>query len=315
MDKAYKALAKAMISENLDLDTKMSVLINVQEQSTTVPDEMFPIVESVVDMYPDSAKSHSVHGDYLLRANRKSEALNAYLNALNIDKSRFPLWNQILALQFEVKDYQSLFVTSKECFELFPTSTTAYLLHGFAANETRNFQSGIDALSVGVEMIVRTDSDLKAEFYGQLGEAYFGLKDYSSSMQNFEKAMELDGNNASIMNSYARSLTLLNRDLELAASLDDQVLDAFPEQALFYDSKGLIEFQKGNYQEAELKFTKAVELDNSNGMFLEHLGDALAKQNKLTQAINHWKQAKDLGRDSEILRRKITDQKYYGPDL
>jgi len=315
MDKAYEALKLAIESPNLDIDRKMNVLINIQEQSVEVPDEMFPIVETFVNMYPDSAKTHSIQGDYLLRAEKDKEALKSYMRALEIDNSLFPLWNQVMILQFEMKDHESLFTTTKACFELFPTSTTAYLLHGIAANETKNYQSAIDALVMGVEMVTSSDKDLKAEFYGQLGEAYFGTKEYDSSIKNFKKAMDLDGANAGIMNSYARSLALLNRELELASSLIDQVIEAFPEQDLLYDSKGLIEFQRGNYEDAAKHFSKAAELDATKGMYLEHLGDALAKQNKINDAVNYWKQAKVLGEESEVLRKKIADKKYYAPEL
>lgn len=315
MDKAYAALKMAVESPNLDIDTKMGVLINIQEQSFTVPEEMYPIVESFVTMYPDSAKSHSIQGDYLLRAERDEEALASYQKALEIDNNLFPIWNQVLILQFELKDYKNLYTSSKECFELFPTSTTAYLLHGIAANETKNYQSAIDALSVGVEMVTGSDKDLKAEFYGQLGEAYFGIREYESSIKNFKKALDLDGTNAGIMNSYARRLALLNRDMELAASLVDQILEAFPDQSLFLDTRGLIYFQLGSFSDAQEWFEKALDSDPEHAASLENLGDAYAKQNQTMKALEYWNKAKENGADSDVLDRKIADKKYYAPEL
>lgn len=314
MDKAYKALKKAVESPNLDIDTKMKVLINIQEQSTDIPDEMYPIVEAFVATNPESSKAHSIHGDYLLVAERNEEALKAYKKAVELDNSKFPLWNQVMIMQYEQRDYQGLYESSKKCLELFPTASTAYLLQGISANETGHYDDAIDALSLGLEMIVN-DRPLKAEFYGQLGESYFGKKDHSAALDNYKKALEFDNNNSSLKNNYARRLVMLNRDLDLAESLVDQLLKAYPDEAIFNDTKGLIHFARGKFDDAEKSFNAAMFADPKNPIFLEHLGDAQMKKGNKEGAVQNWKLASEYGSKSTTIEKKIADKRYYAPEL
>lgn len=314
MDKAYQALGKAVASPNLDIDTKMKVLINIQEQSSEIPAEMYPIVEAFVAANPESSKAHSVYGDYLLEAGRNEEALTSYRKALEYDDSKFPLWNQVLIMQYEQNDYEGLYETSKACLELFPTASTVYLLQGISANQTKNYEDASEALAVGVEMIVNDDA-MKAEFYGQWAEANFGLGEYTESLSNYKKALEYDDRNASVMNNYARRLALLNRDLDLAESLVDQILGAYPDQALFYDTRGLIQFSREEYSDAVKSFEKANSIDQDDPIFLEHLGDAQMKQGDKANALKNWQEAKENGSKSKTLEKKITDKKYYAPEL
>lgn len=314
MDKAYVALGKAIASPNLDIDTKMSVLISIQEQSTDIPEEMYPIVDAFVSANPDSSKAHSIQGDYLLMAKDRKAALESYKKAVKLDNSLFPIWNQILMLQYEQSDFNGLYEYSKACLELFPTASTVYLLQGISANELGKYDYAVDALSLGMEMIVN-DRPMKAEFYGQLGEAYFGQKEYAAAIDSYKEALDLDGKNASIKNNYARRLVALNRDLDLAQSLARQICDAYPSEALFMDTRGWVLFQKEEYETAKSWIEKALDKEPQNAIYLEHMGDVLFKMNKNSEALSYWKKAQDSGANSETLNKKIADKKYYAPEL
>lgn len=314
MDKAYVALKKAIESPTLDIDTKMSVLISIQEQSPEIPEEMFPILESFTALYPDNAKSHSIQGDYFVIARQSDKALKSYTRAIELDKSLFPIWNQVLILEYEASDFEALYKSSKECLELFPTASTVYLLQGISANETGNHDDAIEALSVGMEMVVN-DNPLKAEFYGQIGEAHFAQKDYNAAFDNYKKALQLDDRNPSIKNNYARRLAVLKRDLDLAESLAEQIALSYPKEALFIDTKGLVSFHKGNFEEAEDFFKSALLQDLNNPIMLEHLGDAQSKLGKKSDALKSWNLAKENGSVSKTLDKKIANKKYYEREL
>jgi predicted negative regulator of RcsB-dependent stress response len=47
-----------------------------------------------------------------------------------------------------------------------------------------------------------------------------------------------------------------------------------------------------------------------NAVMLEHYGDILFMLNKLEEAKQYWEKAKNSGSDSEVLKRKIREQKY-----
>lgn len=314
MDRAYKELALAFESQDLDIDTKMGVLLSIQEQSVAIPVEMQSIVKSFVEMYPDNAKAHSIHGDYLLYQEDIDGALAAYKRAIELDNSLYPIWNQVLVLEYQLKDFDALYTDSKKCLELYPTIATVYLLHGISANKTGKYQTAYETLSAGVEVVLN-DKPMKAEFYGQLGEASFGIKEFDQAINYYKKALELDGNSALVKNNLARRLAALKRELDLALSLSKQITEAYPEEETFLDTRGWVFFQKGDYKEAQKWFSKVLGINPENAMTLEHMGDVYFMQNNIKDALEFWKAAAEFGGNSILLQKKIADKKYYEPEF
>lgn len=314
MDRAYSELKLAFESEDVDIDTKMKVLIGIQEQGPSIPEEMYPILETFVAMYPDNAKVYSIQGDYLMNKEDIPGALASYKQALELDNSLYPIWNQVLVLEYQMDDFEALFKDSKECLELYPTIATVYLLHGISANKTGHFSEAKDALAVGVEVVVN-DAPMKAEFYGQMGEASFGLQEFDDAIKHYKKALTLDSKSTLIKNNFARRLAAIKRDLDLALSLAKQITDAFPEEETFLDTYGWVYFQKGDYKEAQKWYAKVLGINPENAMTLEHMGDVYFKQNNTKDALEYWNLAAENGGNSNLLKKKIADKKYYEPEF
>ena len=64
-NKAYKQLSLAFESPDTDLNTKMKVLIKIHKSAYQIDKEIYDLVNSLVADYPNEAKVHSIHGDYL----------------------------------------------------------------------------------------------------------------------------------------------------------------------------------------------------------------------------------------------------------
>lgn len=313
MEKVYKALEMAMASEDVDIDTKMGVLINIQGQHSEIPEQMIPILNAFVAMYSDNAKAYSIQGDYLLQMDQSEEALVAYKKANALDNSLFPIWNQILILEYQSEAYDSLYVDSKACLELFPTMGSVYLMLGVSANQLGKYEEAYEALSLGSEMIFN-DPLMKAEFYGQLGEAHFGLKEYDEGISNYKKAIAIDQQSSLLKNNFARHLASAKKELDLAISLTEQVTNAYPNNDVFLDTRGWVYFQKGDYESAKQWFKKAVGANPESAVALEHYGDAMYKLNNTAEALEYWQKAIANGGSSDGLKKKIANKKYYEPN-
>lgn len=314
MDRAFEALHMAFKSSNLDIDTKMNVLINIQQQSVTIPDEAYPILETFVEMYPDSAKTHSIKGDYLLQSGDDERALKSYRKAVQLDASLYPIWNQVLIMEYQSEDFETLYEDSKACLELFPTMVSVYLLNGISANRIEKYEAAQESLSVGAELIVN-DQPMEAEFYGQLAEADFGMKEYDAMITHYKKAIMLDGHSPLLKNNFARRLATIKKELDLAASLAEQITDIASDDDVFLDTRGWVYFQKGDYKEAQKYLVKAIGNNPNNSSALEHMGDVYFMQNNTKDALDFWKEAKEKGGGSILLDKKINDKKYYAPEL
>lgn len=312
--KAYDELTLAFQSPDIDIDTKMKILINVHESSHSIDPKITALVNQMVIDYPSESKAHSIQGDYYLRAEKDEEALVSYKRALELDKSTFAIWNQVLIMEYQAKKFEDLYKDGKECATLFPTNTTVVLLYGVAANQLKKHNEAIDALSVGIEMIVN-DKRMEAEFLGQLGEAYFGISEIKKGKEHYAKAIQKDAFSSLLKNNYAYRLALANVDLELALSLTEQAVTASPNQAQFIDTYGFVLFQKGDYTKAKLEFEKAFELNQTDKAIVEHIGDTYFKLGNIQEALIWWEKAKNLNSSNKNLEKKISEKKYYEPQF
>jgi tetratricopeptide (TPR) repeat protein len=309
---AYVELKKAFNCEDVDIDTKMKILINIHEASYKIDPEVYELVDLVVMQYPEEAKAHSIRGDYMLRAEKEDEALRSYKEALKYDKKQYPIWNQVLIMEYQRSQFEDLYADSKVCLEYFPTVATVYLLNGVSAVQTKRFDEAITVLETGKELVV-SDKALESEMYGQLGEAYFNKNKIAEGKANYDKALKLDPKSALLKNNYAYRLALAKTDLDKALTMIDEVLNESGESAHYLDTKGFILFQQNKFSEAMNLFEKAYAKSSSDKIITEHLGDGYLKTGNKEKAVEYWKKAKELGSTNKNLDKKIEKKEYYDP--
>ncbi len=310
--KAYDFLKKAFDCPDVTLDNKMQILINIHETSNKVDPEVSELVEMVLRDHPTDAKSYSIKGDFLLRQEKEAEALAAYKMALKYDKTQYPIWKQVLIMEYQATDFKSLYQDANECLEYFPTVTTVYLLSGVASVQLKQYQEAITILESGIEMVV-SDKSMEAEYNGQLGEAYFGVMDHIKGKSFYEKAMKLDPNSSLIKNNYAYRLAMSKTDLERALDIINEVVALNSQSPHFLDTKGVVLFQMTLFEEAKLFFDKANKLNPNDKLIVEHLGDAHYKTGQKAEAVELWIKAKELGSTNKMIDKKIDKKEFYDP--
>ncbi len=310
--KAYDELTLAFQSPDIDIDTKMNILISIHESMFKIDPKVIALANRMVLDYPNESKAHSIQADYYLRAEQDDKALESYKKALALDQSKFAIWNQVLIMEYQAKKFEDLYKNAKECLTLFPTNSVVSLLLGLSANQLKKYDEAIEVLSVGKEMVIN-DKPMKAEFYGQLGESYFGLENYAQGKKSYEKAMELDPFSSLIKNNFAYRLALAKQDLEVAKSLINQAMKNSPNQSQFVDTYGFVLFQQGEYAQAKAAYEEAFKLNESDKVIVEHMGDAFFKTGNVDEAIIWWKKAKELKSTNLVLDKKIQEKKYYDP--
>jgi pentatricopeptide repeat protein len=310
--RAYAELKKAFVCEDVTIDNKMQILITILENSFKTDPEVLELVEMVVASHPEEAKAHSIRGDYMLKEGNDSEALISYKNALKYDKKLFPIWNQVLVMEYQANMFYELYIDSKECLQYFTTMPTVYLLHGVGAVQMKKYDEAVTALESGIELVTN-DKGVEAEFNAQLGEAYFGLKEVEKAKTHYEKAIILDPKSTLIKNNYAYRLAFVKNDLNRAEQLIDEALKMAGEVPHYIDTKGFVLFMKGNYTDAKTYYEKAWNLKPTDPINTEHLGDAYFMLGDKSKGLELWKKAKELGSGNKVLDKKIEKKEYYDP--
>jgi len=114
------------------------------------------------------------------------------------------------------------------------------------------------------------------------------------------------------LNNYSYFLALSKRDLDKAERMSAQCIRVEPNNPTYLDTYAWIFFMKGNYILAKIYIQSAIDKDTTNSAVLvDHYGDILYMTGDKEGALKQWQRAKEMGKESEILDRKIADGTYY----
>jgi tetratricopeptide (TPR) repeat protein len=315
-DDFFKEVKTAFKSSGLDIDSKVKILIsyyNLTEQNDKYLGQAYELCKLLVDSNPTEPKAHSVYADFLYRDKKTREARDELLKVLEYDKSKYAIWDQLMICETDLNENDSLARHSGEAMDLFPNQPKPYFFNGIAYLKMKKYEKAIPPLKEGKQFVFE-NIPLQVGFASNLGEVYNSLKEFEKSDKEFEEALTLDPENALVLNNYAYYLSLRKQKLETAEKYSKRSLEISPNNVSYLDTYGWILFQEGKYETAKTYFEKALDKGGlSRPAITEHYGDVLFKLNQVDKAVEYWKKSKELGNKSEILNKKITENKYIEP--
>jgi len=311
---SYKELIQAFKSSELNIDTKVRILISYYELigvNEDMKNQAYELAKILMDAHPNNLKAIAVFGDILYTDGQYQKAKEQYLIILEKDKSKSQIWGQVLFIQAEQKDFEGMLKTSKNALEYFPSTPVFYYFNGLSNNRFEKYQEAINAFSTGIEFVVE-NRNLLFEFYSLLAETYHKTNQHILSDKYYEKALEIDSNNLLILNNYAYYLSLRKVKLEKAKEMSYRCNKMENKNATYQDTYAWILYKLREYKEAKEWILKAL----SNGgdkspVIVEHYGDILYNLGKIKEAKKQWNKAKEIGGASRFLFQKIEQGKLY----
>ena len=312
-DKSFEELVKGFESKNVELQTKLQMymmLVSDREQSKLTDEREEKLINILVNTHPGEAMVYTVQADYLLRKEKLTEGRDALLKAIDTGNKDFMLWERLMFIDNDLQDWAALEKHSKQATEMYPNQPNSYLLSGVASIQLEKYDDAISVLEEGYDFIV-DNQPLKGQFLMLKGEAVYKKGNMEEAFKLFDRSLELYPDNFVGLNNYAYYLSLVNRDLDKAERMSAKVIAQFPDNETYLDTYAWVLFKKGNYPLAKFYMETALKNGGENNpVMLEHYGDILFMLDKLSEAKQYWEKAKDNGGTSEVLKRKIREQKY-----
>lgn len=306
-DKAETYLKRAFASTELNVDLKVNILLNYLSgrQFRERPEFVMALGEKLEVAHPTEAKAYAIQGDILYNLEKIEEARDKFRKAVKLDANRPPIWQQILTIDSQLNDFESMASESESALELFPMQPIFYLFSGVAQLQLKQVDDAIDMLETGVSLVVDNDG-LKAQFYTSLGDAYHEAGKHAKSDAAYTKALEIDKSNPLVLNNFAYYLSLRGERLEEAEKMAKKANNLSPDQASFQDTYGWVLYMRGNYRNALFWIEEALKNGADNDpVVLEHHGDVLQALGRSADAVRSWQQAIDAGGNEDAIRSKI----------
>lgn len=308
-EKAFEHIKLAFQNPDVDIDDKIKVLLSyyqISENNQIRKEQAYTLIQLLIDTHPNDPKSWAIKGDFLIRDNRYDQAIDVFEKVNQLDKGRYPVWEQLLSLYYNKKDWPMLSERSREATELFPLQPMPYLYWGTSFLYQQKYQEAVDVLNTGKDLVLDNPT-LKSEFFSTMGECYFSLRQYEKMESMYENAININPLNTNAKNDFAYYLALSGRKLDKAHTLILDILKSYPKNIYYLDTYAVVLFESGDYQKS-LEIIKEV-MNNggdTHGIMLEHYGDILFKNGQTEAAKEMWIKAKNTGgKLSEVIDQKI----------
>ncbi len=140
------------------------------------------------------------------------------------------------------------------------------------------------------EQLSREPADKQSAWF-MLGAIYERQKKFDQAEQEFRKVLEVNPNNAAVLNYYGYMLADRGIRLDEATSLIQRAVTQEPNNGAYLDSLGWAYYKQNKFAEAEESMRKAVDRSTHDPTILGHLGDVYMKLGRTERAAELWERA------------------------
>ena len=283
------------------------------EKDTLLVKQTEELFEAVIRMHPSTAALHYWKGLFLQVVFKDEEALQQLKYAVEMDPSVEDHWGYYITQLSRLEMYDQLLETAKEARQYHPKSMYLYSAAAYVYQHREEYQKAIDTYQEALQQFTY-DRSTSSDLWGYIGDLYHELRQQKDCYEAYEKALELNPKNISVLNNYSYFLALEKRHLEKAERMASTVIQFKPEVPSYLDTYAWVFFRQGNYLLAKFYLQTAIgKMSNKvPALYYEHYADVLYMMGDEEQAMNYWLKAAEAadGTTTSTLEEKIDTKKY-----
>lgn len=316
---AKKEIDTALRNPKLDIETKLTILgryiQNLQKNKKEI-ENANTLFETLMEQHPQETELNLMYGSFLLAQDKVEDAKFQFQVVTESSPDNVVAWEQLLRISFMEEKPENSIEICKSALIHFPDSPQFYFYQGIAYYQTKEYQEALKSYQDGIQYVDSNDVKLLSDFYGQIGDLYHQIKQKELSYKNYDIALEYNDKNIAVLNNYAYFLSIDKKDLNKAERMSSVCVKLQPDNSTYIDTYAWIFFVQGNYTLAKFYIESAMSKGGDKSEeIVDHYGDILYKTGDVDKAVEQWKKAMELGKNTDVLKRKIEDKTYYeGPE-
>lgn len=306
---AEQEIRDALVNEKLDVETKVGILsryVQRLQQTQQGIENANSLFQTLLDQHPEDTELKLMYGSLLMAQQKEEEAKFQFQLVTEMEPSNEGAWQQLLNISLKGENIPEVIRICTRCKELFPEAPEYYFYLGIGYYMQEKYQESLDTYYAGLKIIPEGNGVVKSNFYGQIGDLYYQMEKMDEAYKAYDEALKYNENNAPVLNNYSYFLTLDKKDLKKAERMAAQCIKLEPDNATYLDTYAWVFFVQGNYTLAKIYIENALSKDKTNSAELvDHYGDILYMSGEKDKALEQWKKAKEMGKDTDVLKQKI----------
>ena len=303
----------ALTAEQLDVDSKLGVLLGYIRQRLAIEDttqRINNLFTVLIQQHPHEAKIHQLYSEYFYTKRDFKGAIEQLGYSLDVNPTDADGWRNMVILNMMDDNYVDAVKASEKALEYNPDNLDLYGYVAGCYHQMKEYGKAIETYEKILTLVDSTDLERQSELITGMGDTYSEMEDSVKTVECYERALELDPLNSGALNNYAYYLAQRGENLDRAERMAALAVKDDPDNANFIDTYAWVYFAKKDYTKALLYIKSAVEKDESNHL-LEHYGDILWFNDEKDAAVEQWTKALEVEPDNELLQRKVKNKTYY----
>lgn len=188
-------LRPLMEQQDVSIDTKLAQLMPfVQQQAkdntTSIEKSLQDIGQLLVNIHPKEAKAHALYADILKNSGNFDSAILQYLKTLQLHKSNYLVWEQLMYSYDIVGNYEQLGQIANECIDYFPNNPMAFIFLAKAKIKNTDFRSASALLEEAI-FISGDEPNIVSRVKTMYAMIAVHNKDFSKADQLISEALSL----------------------------------------------------------------------------------------------------------------------------
>ena len=311
---AETQIRSALVNNDLDVDTKVNILsryvVRLQQNKQDI-EGANTLFKTLLEQHPEETELKLMYGSLLAMQDKTEEARFQFQLVTEMEPDNAGAWQQLPNLSLKADNMEEVKRICIKCQELFPNAPEYYFYLGIAHYQLKEYDKALETYQAGIRIIDKENTSQLSDFYGQIGDIYYQQKNVTKAYEAYEEALKYNDKNIVVLNNYSYFLTLDKKELKKAERMSAQCIKLQPDNSTYLDTYAWVFFTQGNYTLAKIYIENAISKDSTNSSELaDHYGDILYMNGEKEKALEQWKKAKELGKQSETLDRKIAEQIY-----
>ena len=280
------------------------------------------LVTTLAILYPKDPRVVGLFAGHQIAAGEIEGALATYKNHLNDEPQQEEYFHAVIEIEHHLQRADSVQHYLSEALAKFPRSTSLHLLKGNLKYQAQRYHEAIEAYRSSLSYA--SSDSLRSIIWGQIGDTYQTISKQENPdvelapkskwmklcYKAYDRSLEYDTNNISVMNNYAYFLSLEGRALGRALDMAGRVVAATNNNPTYMDTYAWVLFRLGRTAEAKKVMQQAIAWDGySSHSLLLHYGDILYDLGEYFLAETYWKRALEKGANAQEITTRFEKEK------
>jgi Tfp pilus assembly protein PilF len=306
----FKFINDLVIDNQFSRDDMMGIFSKVLEDNDLIKDKGIEL-EIVIRVLESTFENDNII--VMLRPELYQKEGKPELAAARLEEllEQFPddymIWERLLLLYSDTRNYDRLYVLGKTCSTKFNMSYVAKVLYASAAMEKKDYNVAVEELGKAL-ILAGNQDELISQVLSMEADVYYRKKEYMKCFELYKEILKKNPEDLMVLNNYAYFLAEQDQDLKEADRMIRIVIEKEKNNGTYLDTYAWVLYKRGKYKEAARVLEELMDRDKKeDSEWFEHYGYIMKALRKCNIAKDYWQKAFKLNNDKDYLNQEIED--------